>query len=251
MAQAGVPLQVIGEESGPYQANRVHGLLRAMYNRAAKWGFIPEDLPNPARRVERYKEQPKKRWLREKEVEKLMAKVRDQEDPFFRAFVPLLLLTGMRKSELLSARWEHVDLELGEIRLPETKSGEPQIRKLSAPAVEILRFLPREESNPHVFPAVGTKSGKGDHRADFYREWREVREAAGLEDVTIHDLRRTAGSYMAQAGVPLQVIGEVLGHQSEAFTKVYARLSEENEREALDSLGEKLGGLLKLGEGGA
>lgn len=239
-------LDRIGEESGPYLSNRVHSLVRAMYNRAAKWGFVPDDLPNPARRIDRFKERPKERWLREEEVETLIGEVRKQPDPFFRAFVPLLLLTGMRKSELLRARWEHIDFGRGEMLIPETKAGKPQTRKLSPPAVEILRFLPREEDNPHVFPG----RMEGTHRRDFYNEWREVREAANLDDVTIHDLRRTAGSYMAQAGVPLQVIGDVLGHQSTAITKVYARLSEENERDALDTLGAKLGGLMKLGQGG-
>jgi integrase len=75
-----------------------------------------------------------------------------------------------------------------------------------------------------------------------------VREAAGLEDIRFHDVRRTAGSYMAQAGVPLQVIGEVLGHQHPAITKVYARLASENEREAVEALGDTLGGLLGLEE---
>jgi integrase len=95
----------------------------------------------------------------------------------------------------------------------------------------------------------GTKSARDSHRADFKTEWEEVRKAAGIPDVTLHDLRRTAGSYMAQAGVPLQVIGDILGHQHPSITKVYARLSDENERDALETLGEKVAGLLRVKEG--
>ena len=238
-------LDSIADSSGPYESNRVHELVRAMFSRAQSWGFVPEDRPNPARGIERFKETARERWLKPDEVGDLMDAVRKQPDVFFRAFVPLLLLTGMRKSELLRLQWDDIDSDRAEASLRETKSGKPQVRQLSSPALKILRFLPRHEGNPYVF--AGRKAGS--HRRDFRNEWQEAREDAGLEDVTFHDLRRTAGSYMAQAGVPLQVIGEVLGHQNPAITKVYARLSEENERRALEDLGEKLGGLLKLGEG--
>ena len=240
-------LESIADGSGPYESNRVHELIRAMFNRAQLWGFFPEDRPNPARAIERFRETSRDRWLKPGEVEALMEKVRGQLDPFFQAFVPLLLLTGLRKNELLRARWDHLDFERGEILLPSTKSGRPQVRKLSAPAVEILRFLPRQDGNPHVFPG----RTNGSHRKGFKNEWDDVRENSGLEDVTLHDLRRTAGSYMAQAGAPLQVIGEILGHQSSAITKVYARLAEENEQQALEALGEKLVGLFRSKEGGA
>ena len=246
-AQVTALLDQIAESSGPYESNRVHELVRAMFNRAQAWGFFPDDRPNPARAIERFKEQSRERWLKPEEVEALMESVRAQPDLSFQAFIPLLLLTGMRKSELLGAQWQHIDFDRGEILLPKTKSGRAQVRTLSAPAVQILRFLPSTEGNPHVFP--GRK--KGTPRNDFRTEWQEAREAAGLARVTLHDLRRTAGSYIAQAGVSLQVIGEVLGHQHPAITKVYARLSEENERQALEALGEKLGGLLGLDQAAA
>jgi integrase len=238
-------LDRIAKDSGPYESNRVGALLRAMFNRAAVWGFVPEGHVNPARAIERRKETSRERWLRPDEVGKLMEAVGKAADIAFRAYVPLLLLTGMRKSELLRLRWEDIDFAAGEALLPTTKAGKAQTRQLSKPAREILRFLPREEGNPYVF--TGRK--KGSHRRDFRTEWTDARTAAGLEDVTMHDLRRTAGSYMAQAGVPLQVIGSILGHQSPAITKVYARLSEENERQALEELGTKLDGLFKVGAG--
>lgn len=239
-AQVAGLLDKIGTGSGKYEANRVHSLIRAMFNRARRWGFLPDDQPNPARGVERYRETPRERWLKPDEVEALMAAVRKQENIYFRSFVPLALLSGMRSSELLRLQWEHVNLKAGEVLLLETKSGKPQVRVLSEPAVQILRFVPRQKENPFVFPGRMT----GTHRKSFRNEWAAAREEAGLSDVTLHDLRRTAGSYMAQAGVSLQVIAEVLGHQGPAVTKVYARLAEENERQAVEALGEKLAGLI-------
>ncbi len=233
-------LDRIRDSSGPYESNRTHELIRTMYNRASEWGVVPEELANPARGITRHREKPRTRWLKPIELERLMVEVALCEDPYFRAFVRLLLLTGLRKSELLGARWDHLDPERREILLPKTKSGQPQVRTLSEPALEIFHSLAREEGNPHVFPG----RDRGTHRRDFKSRWGLVRKEAGLEDVTMHDLRRTAGSYMAQAGVPLQVIGEVLGHQSEEVTKVYARLSEDNRRDAVETLGNALGGLL-------
>jgi integrase len=247
-------LDNVAEKRGPIESNRTHELIRAMLNKAEVWGFVPEGHANPARGIERFRENPRDRWLKPAEVERLMTAVRtlgqgeDEKDPgpWFRAFVPLLLLTGMRKGELLSLQWSFIDLERAEVRLPETKSGRPQVRQLSPPAVEILRFLPREKDNPHVFPSPRKA---GHHRTDFRSEWAAVREKADLTDVTMHDMRRTAGSYMAQAGVPLQVIGDILGHTHPSITKVYARLADENRREALDALGTKLSGLMGLGQG--
>ena len=73
-----------------------------------------------------------------------------------------------------------------------------------------------------------------------------MREKAGLEDVRIHDLRRTVGSWMAQAGVPIRVIGEVLNHSDPRTTEIYARLARDQASEALDSLGETIADLLQL-----
>ena len=90
--------------------------------------------------------------VRVEETERLMAEVQREDDPYVRAAIPLFLLTGLRKRELLSARWEDVDLDRGEIRLPDTKSGEAQTRTLVADAVEILRALPRMARKPLCVP---------------------------------------------------------------------------------------------------
>lgn len=230
-------------KSSPVQANRSLETLRAAWRWAEKEGLLAEALPDPTRRVKKFREYSRDRWLRKEEVARLMAAVRDESDPFIRAAVPLLLLTGLRKRELLHARWSDVDLERGEIRLPSTKSGNAQIRLLPAPAVTLLRDLPRIAKSPYVFPRP---SDPAKPRDDLKKPWERIRKAAGLEDVTLHDLRRTAGSHMAQAGVPLQVIQEVLGQSHPGVTRIYARLASENERDALDTLSNVLAGSMGL-----
>ena len=228
-------------QNSPVEANRCLETLRAAWRWAERQGLLPDGAMDPTRRVSKYREKSRDRWLRKEELERLMEATRKEPDPYVRAAVPLLLLTGLRKRELLTARWENVDLGRGEIRLPDTKSGEAQVRLLPSHAVEILRELPREGS-PFLFPSPvdGRKP-----RKDLKKPWERIREAAGLEDVTLHDLRRTAGSFMAQAGVPLQVIQHVLGHSHPGVTKLYARLASRNEREALETLGDEFSGILR------
>jgi len=233
----------IGKRS-PVEANRCLEALRAAWKWADRQEILPEGLHDPTGRVKRFRERGRDRWLRREELQRLMEATRKEEDPFVRAAVPLLLLTGLRKGELFSAQWKDVDLERGEIRLPETKSGEAQVRLLPSPAVGFLRELPRHNECPFVFPSPTHPKA---HRTDIKPQWQGIRARARLEDVTLHDLRRTAGSYMAQAGVPLQVIQHVLGHSHPGVTRLYARLASQNEREALETLAGELRGVLGNG----
>lgn len=229
----------IGKDS-PVEANRCLETLRAAWRWADRHELLPDGAQDPTGRVKRFREKGRERWLRREELGRLMEATRQEADPYVRAAVPVLLLTGLRKRELLSARWEDVDLDRAEIRLPETKSGEAQVRLLPSPAVEILRDLPRETS-PWVFPSPVDRRK---HRKDFKSPWARIRKEADLADITLHDLRRTAGSFMAQAGVPLQVIQHVLGHSHPGVTRLYARLASENEREALETLAGELSGII-------
>jgi integrase len=240
----------IGKEK-PVEANRSLETLRAAWRWADREGLLAAGLHDPTKRVKRFRERSRDRWLRMDELTRLMDVVREHEDAYVRAAIPLLLLTGLRKNELLKARWTDLDMERGEIRLQETKSGESQIRLLPTPAQDILRNLPRvnlrrNDPSPWIFPSPTDPSKPRD---DLKKPWMRIREKAGLEGVTLHDLRRTAGSYMAQAGIPLQVIQEVLGQSHPGVTRIYARLASENERKALDTLAEVLSGPLGLGGG--
>ena len=230
-------------QAAPVEANRCLETLRSAWRWAEREGLLAPGLTNPAMRVTRFRERSRDRWLRTEEVARLMAAVAQEEDPYVKAAIPLFLLTGLRKRELLGAKWADVDQARGEIRLPVTKTGEAQTRVLIAPAVEILRGLPRMAESPYIFPRSSDPSKPRD---DIKKPWDRIRKRAGLEDVTLHDLRRTAGSVMAQKGVPLEIIGKVLGHSHPAVTRLYARLSSENEREALNTVGETLGEALGL-----
>jgi integrase len=66
------------------------------------------------------------------------------------------------------------------------------------------------------------------------KAWRRVRKSAGVEDLRLHDLRRTVGSWLAQSGNSLHLIGRVLGHSNASTTQIYAHFAEDHVRMALD-----------------
>jgi integrase len=128
-------------------------------------------------------------------------------------------------------RWEDLDLEHGLWRIPDTKAGTPVVVPLAAPAVEIL-LARQEETNesPWVFPS----RGKTGHLTEPKSAWKRILERAGLEDVRIHDLRRTLGSWQAITGSTLPIIGKSLGHTQPATTMIYSRLTVTPVRESVD-----------------
>jgi integrase len=144
----------------------------------------------------------------------------------------------MRKSELLEAKWKDIDWDRKELRLADTKAGRIHYVPLSEPAIAVLRQIPRIEGNPYII--VGKKEGS--HLVNIYKPWNRIRKSAGVDDVRLHDLRRTLGSWMAQSGNSLHLIGRVLNHSSQATTAVYARFAQDNVRDALESHGKKIMG---------
>jgi integrase len=125
-----------------------------------------------------------------------------------------------------------VDLESGLLRLPKTKNGRIHYVPLAGHARRILEALPRDEGNPYVFP--GRAEGVSLSVPTIDQAWRRIRETAEAPDARLHDLRRTVGSWLAQSGVSLHLIGHVLNHSSPMVTSVYARLQNESARAALE-----------------
>ena len=139
---------------------------------------------------------------------------------------------------MLRAQWGDVDWIRKELKLPETKAGRMHYVPLSGPALAILRNLPslKVKGNPYILPG----HIRGRHLVNIDAPWRRVRKAAELEDVRLHDLRRTVGSWLAQSGNSLPLIGKVLNHSSPATTAIYARFGQDQVREALENHGRKV-----------
>ena len=221
--------QRIKIKGGPYSANRLLSLLSAMWNEGRRAGLCEGE--SPARDIRRFKEEKRDRWLDGTELRRLL-EVLAEEEPDVRDFFLLALLTGARRSNVQGMRWADVDLDLCLWSIPgaDAKAGEIMVIPLVTPAVEILRARVERANGNYVFPGRG---GRG-HLVEPKRAWARIREAAGIPDVRIHDLRRTMGSWLATAGTSLQVIGAALGHRDLKSTATYARLGTDPVREATE-----------------
>ena len=155
------------------------------------------------------------------------------------AAIRLLMMTGCRRSEILSLRWEHVDLAACELRLPDSKTG-ARLVPLSPAVAEVLSGFSREPGNPWVIPG----RNPGAPLKNLQYPWEIVRARAGLDDVRIHDLRHSFASRALALGESLPMIGELLGHRRVRTTARYAHLARESVKASAtrvaDSIGEYL-----------
>ena len=133
------------------------------------------------------------------------------------------MLNGCRKSEIQTLRWEDVDLEAGELRLPEAKTGARSVA-ISPSARRVLAGLPRLADNPWVI--AGTKPGR--HFRNLNSAWLLIRARADLNDVRIHDLRHSFASRALALGESLPMIGKLLGHKKVQTTARYAHLARDS-----------------------
>jgi integrase len=211
----------IGKDSGPYMANRVLALVRAVYNMAIRKGLIR--CPNPAAGIESFAEVSRERRLLPHEIEQFLEAVASESNETMRDYVLLSLYTGARKSNVLAMRWDEISFEGKTWRIPLTKNGTAQTIPLEDAEIVILkrRSLAVEANCPWVFPGTGTNG----HLADPKSGWKRILDRANINDLRIHDLRRSLASFMVDSGASMPVIGKTLNHKSPATTSVYARTS--------------------------
>jgi integrase len=226
----------IGRENGHTTANRTLELLRAVINKGIHWGLFKHQ--NPAVGIQKFKLKPRARFLHPDEIDRLMKKLNEEASEDLRDYVLLSLSTGARKSNVLSTRWEHVDLKNKVWLIPDTKNGTEQKILLTNDEHSILarRHANRTRSE-WVFPS---DSATG-YLLSPKKGWTSLLKEARIKDLHMHDLRRSLGSYMAMAGVSLSVIGNALNHKDVSTTRrVYAHSAEEAERQARELAHEQM-----------
>lgn len=208
-------------------ANRVLALLSSAFSWAISAGLW--EL-NPAIGIKRNKEKSRDRFIQGDELPRFFQAVAEEENETIRDYVLMSLLTGARRSNVLAMRWQDISFNRHEWRIEETKNGTPQTVALSPEAVEILQN--RKPLNDAVFVFPG--SGKAGHLMEPKKGWKRILERAGIDNLRIHDLRRTLGSWQAKTGASLAIIGKSLNHKNQNTTAIYARLDLDPVRDSVN-----------------
>jgi integrase len=219
----------------PTEANRALACLSTMFNIAERWGMRPEGS-NPCRHIEKYPQRRRERFLSPEELARLGDALAAYDgSPYAVAAVKLLVFTGARLGEVLGLRWEWIDFERGEARLPDSKTGAETLH-LPPPALAVLAELPRFDDNPYAI--AGAKPGAA--LVNLEKPWRAIRRPAGLDDVRLHDLRHAFASVAASSGMGLPIIGKMLGHSQPATTARYAHLASDPVKAAAAAVAGKI-----------
>jgi integrase len=219
----------LAREISPATANIGLALLRAMFNRAIDWEIFGEK--NPTDKIPKYPEVSRDRFLYGDELQRFLIATSKLQSQIMKDFFMMLLATGARKTNVLTMRWSDINLAQAIWRVPDTKNGEPYQVALTDMALQILNERRQTEKNEWVFSAT-SKSG---HLEEPKRAWTNLLKEADIQNLRIHDLRRTFGSFMAAQGASLQMIGKALGHKSQDATLIYARLNLDPVREAVNA----------------
>ena len=202
----------------PVQRNRTLALISRLFNLFEEWEWR-EQGTNPAKRIEKAREEPRDRTLAPSELAAL-ARALDAVESRFPAGVAAVrfaAVTGLRIGEVRAIRWEHVNFETGRLTLPETKSGR-RTHDLPTVALGLLASLPRIGDWAFMTGRRAPASYRVVHLA-----FSEAAKIAGLADVRLHDLRRTVMTSAAAAGVGTHVLRDLLGHKSTAMADRYVR----------------------------
>jgi integrase len=226
---------------GPYAANLTIRILSKMFSLAIKWEMRTD---NPVKGVERNLEIKRKRYLSSdgSELARLTKALTKYPDQQVANIIRLLLLTGGRKSEILSMRWSGIDLATGiwTKLAATTKQKGDHVIPLSAPALQLLNDICTQQTvngqtlGTFVFPSNGVTG----HVIAVDKAWKTLCRNAKITGLRIHDLRHSFASQLASGGASLSLIGSLLGHTQASTTARYMHLYQDPQRAAVEQVGD-------------
>jgi len=241
-----------GMRDTPIEANRALLLLHKLFAMAELWEWYAG--PNPAQGVPKNTETARERSVTGVELYRIAKAIGDLErlkkyplSPYLGLAFRLLLLTGCRKDEILTLRWEHVDTDAGVLRLQDSKTGRKTV-VLSAAAVDLLKRAPTQTGSPWVVTRQHRDAaGEWQHVVSVAPAWARVLADAStkkdgepdvnVSDLHLHDLRHGFASVGVSRGMSLPLVGALLGHADQASTARYSHLQSDPLKVAADRIG--------------
>lgn len=208
--------------------NRYLAFLRHVFTMAALWGYWTGE--NPVKKVRKLKEEKKPdRYLNYEERERLF----NVSPDFLKPIILTALKTGMRQGEILSLKWEDIDLDRGVIFVRNTKAGKMRELPIHAELLEMLSKMERQEGYIFSDEAGKPLSRFGEARGAFERAVKDAR----IFNFTFHDLRHTFASELIMKGVDIKTVQEYLGHSTVAVTERYLHVAPDQKRTSIQLLG--------------
>jgi integrase len=209
------------EAHKPASTNRIIILLRYIYNLAIKWE-VEGVKENPVQGIPLYEENNKReRFLEGDEIQSLMSALDDSRNKSLKSMVYMLLLTGARRGELLTAKWDQLDFVRKIWTVPLSKSGKVRHIPMSDMLCELLIVLRNESVSEYLF--INEVTGKP--FTNFFRAWDSARQKANMPDLRVHDLRHSFASFLVNGGRSIYEVQTILGHSQIKTTQRYAHLS--------------------------
>jgi|SRR5579859_131466 len=242
----------------PYRANRVLSLLSKMFALAISWKWLKE---NPAKGIPRYPEDKRETWLKKDQVQNLCTALDNYPDQNAADAIRMMMFTGSREGEVLTADWQQFDLKRGIWTKPSHHTKQKKIEHvpLNDNALAVLKRLHAAKTGQYLFPGAHKKADKKDPkpRATIHRPWMQCCKAAGLATAVeiqgkrrkltrwkpvlrIHDLRHTYASHLVSKGESLLFVGKLLGHTRAETTMRYSHVDDAALRKATNRFDEVL-----------
>ncbi|MBQ4159861.1 MAG: site-specific integrase [Clostridia bacterium] len=251
--------KILGEIEQPRTRNAVFMMLKAMFNRAVKWGYM---VDNPCNRVEtpKYKAV-EKDCLRPEDIKRITSVIGKQSAKY-QAIFYFAAVCGLRRQEIAGLQWGDVDFAndcfvvqrattaaQGGTVAKETKTDNSR-RKLFLHKVLKDALFAWKDEQAEIKCKVGDKWKDGDwiftqNNGDIINLhtisnwWKDFARANGITQITFHGLRHTAASYMIRNNVPVSTVSKVLGHANTTTTlNIYTHVIENTKESAVSVMGD-------------
>ena len=238
-----------GLKATPRLANLAVAVLAGAFTWARDNGYCDGSL-KPTEGVDLYEENERERYLDPDEAERLARVLhqaaRDKSvNPFIIAQIWAIIFLGARKGEVRHLRWDYLDKTRKAFNLPDSKTGKRRI-PLNSYALGVFERVPRIDGSPYIFP-----NGAGNPQEIPHKVWKRLREAAGLDDVRLHDLRHSFGAVAMDVDGSLPALGKVIGHRKARSTKRYGHVRSSRADTLSEETARQIAKNMRLGESSA
>ena len=235
-----------GLRDHPAAADYVLCVLGSLYTRIIRdWELV--DMRNPVSNTKRFGSRRVERFLTPEERHNLETVLqqgvrmrvasRGYIEPMSAWALHLLAHTGLRKDEILSLKWPMIDWQHAVFNLPDTKTGQRSV-PVSSQVMTLLREIQQHTGNLRTGYVIRSRTGR--RLTSLNKTWERIRVMAGIPDVRLHDLRHSFASDALMGGVPLAIIGKILGHRQPTTTQRYAHLSDRVVRDAIEQTSNRI-----------